>query len=105
MSFIGIRDAEYPRDWKTTAGTRNTREMTTNASKTTGKSSKLDLARWPGGYLHLESPIRGWAAVSGACVQFIRHPAYPRRVYCVEGIQIGPLQLPVGMFGKVPTTR
>ena len=58
-----------------------------------------------GGYLHLESAIRGWAVVSGACVQFIRHLVYHRRVYGVEGIQIGPLRLSVGMFGQVSTIR
>ena len=58
-----------------------------------------------GGYI-----ISGWSlsrmhVVPEAYTQFIKYLGYPRWVCCVEGIQIGPLRLPVGIIGKLETTH
>ena len=66
----------------------------------------MDPARWLGGGVpSSRMAIGGWTPGSGARVQFVRHLVYRRWVYGVEGIQIAPLRLSVGIYDQVSTTR
>ena len=58
-----------------------------------------------GGYIIPGWPLSRMNVVPEGYTQNIQNLEYPRWVCDVEGIQIGPLRLPVGTFGQVSTTR